>query len=580
MHSSTRANVHVATVLLSGDLIVFGVVPYLNQNDYIRLAGVCSEWRRAILWAASSTLLPTTTTPIHDKVYSNRLRREKFLQKIKGRHHDMFQLFSKFEFRDCQLMNAHFKTMFHSQTISSIQLNNTNFVSSSILPSHVDLKTLKDLHLVNITLSTSDVQNIARGLRHFNKLTLTNNGMDHRGVSLLLQGNYCNLVSFKIFNPIGCEGVTELLNSEVISQLKELFIGNLKSDEQKGVSNIVHNSVHSRDLAKLESLELLFTRLDPTSFNSILKRATNLKYLGCKSPLSPEYSSKTIDYTLISQMHSIESISFFGSASRTISHQIISHLNHHPNLNRIDFLSLTHSQPLQELCKGNNDLKFFRAYLDITRAEDLKTLFTRFQNITTLILGRCNLNNECLKSISLLCNVIDLDVSENVFDSEGVKYLCQMKSLERINMDSCQNLCDRTLQYISKGNLIRLNYLSLYHTPITDRGLIFLSESRSLPSLSLLDIGLTQIGDEGLVALSKGVLKDQIKDLYLHYTKTGFQGLSRVLTDLKNLKCLCFMETNCRWMCLMTIKLLASFKKVTISKNFLDCDFILNKVVM
>ncbi|KAF0972951.1 hypothetical protein FDP41_008803 [Naegleria fowleri] len=165
----------------------------------------------------------------------------------------------------------------------------------------------------------------------------------------------------------------------------------------------------------------------------------------------------------------------------------LSLLNHnHPNLNRIDFLSLNDSQPLQELCKGKNDLKFFRAHLDFTKAKDLSKFFIKFQHITTLILGRCYLDNECLKSISLLPKVIDLDISENVFDAEGVKHLCGMSSLERINMDSCQHLNDKALQYISQGTFNRLSYLSLYHTPITDQGLKFISMSHSLLSLSLL----------------------------------------------------------------------------------------------
>ncbi|KAF0972952.1 hypothetical protein FDP41_008804 [Naegleria fowleri] len=169
---------------LSGDVIAFGVAPFLNQSDYIRLAGVCAEWRKALLM--TTTKASTGLHPCLERVYSNRLRREKFLKKTKGKH-DIFQLFSKFEFRDCHLTRAHFKTMFYAETISSIQLCHTNFVSSSIPPNHVDLKTLKDLHLINIGLSMNDIRNMMQGLFHFKKLTLTNNGLDHRGISLLLK---------------------------------------------------------------------------------------------------------------------------------------------------------------------------------------------------------------------------------------------------------------------------------------------------------------------------------------------------------------------------------------------------------
>ena len=188
--------------------------------------------------------------------------------------------------------------------------------------------------------------------------------------------------------------------------------------------------------------------------------------------------------------------------------------------------------------------------------------------------------NGCMRYITHLTGLKELDLYGTNITSAGIKPVTKLKSLEMLTLP--KSITDRSLYYI--GQLVSLKRLHLIESSATDAGLAHLSRLTSLeelslagehingaglvhltnfPSLYYLNLNGKNFGDAGLAYLRK---VPSLKILYLFETSTTDAGVHH-LSGHAGLENLAFIRTQLTDRSMAYLKSMPSLKKLNIYKE-------------
>ena len=116
-----------------------------------------------------------------------------------------------------------------------------------------------------------------------------------------------------------------------------------------------------------------------------------------------------------------------------------------------------------------------------------------------LMLGLTKITNQGLGDLAQLKYLTYLDISNTPVKDDGINAICDITSLEGLNLSGLGPISDNTMQKLGT-NLTKLRALCLVDDKVTDQGFAHLQTLKSLVELNLMSTGIT---DEGVVHLQK-----------------------------------------------------------------------------
>ncbi|KAF0979762.1 hypothetical protein FDP41_000915 [Naegleria fowleri] len=227
---------HHKDSILTPDIIIHHIIPHLNRNDIIKLAGVCFAWRNIIKSSPIDFEFTATGNKISNAGWSF------FLSKLSNMG-DVLSLFTKASFSYLKIQKSQFKSIFESPQITSLKFHHTNFNSttlSSILRSSITELTLdsfnlsrKDLKIIsNIGIDDNSMKMFSNiHIPHSLELWLT--GLTDQGIKIHSKGKLrihklilrkCELTRDGVESLFQIKTLEELNVSEVQPRSEEKWI--------------------------------------------------------------------------------------------------------------------------------------------------------------------------------------------------------------------------------------------------------------------------------------------------------------------------------------------------------------------
>lgn len=112
------------------------------------------------------------------------------------------------------------------------------------------------------------------------------------------------------------------------------------------------------------------------------------------------------------------------------------------------------------------------------------------------------IDDEALKLVRNLRNVVEVNARGTAITDEGIKHLVGLPNLQRLNLAQT-NVTDAALIYLVPHT--KLEYLNLYGTKVTDKGIDVLANITSLKNLYLWQTGASKEGAEELESQLTGL---------------------------------------------------------------------------
>lgn len=119
----------------------------------------------------------------------------------------------------------------------------------------------------------------------------------------------------------------------------------------------------------------------------------------------------------------------------------------------------------------------------------------KLSNLTELVLTRCGVHDNSLRSLTGLSKLTTLGIRENPITDDGLQHLTALKSLKILHL-SRTNITGVGLSQLT--NTATLEYLRMSGTPCDDRAMEYLEKCKMLKEL---DISGTKITGEGVMRL-------------------------------------------------------------------------------
>ncbi|KAG2373391.1 hypothetical protein C9374_012130 [Naegleria lovaniensis] len=492
----------------SFDDIAFIIIPYLNQNEIIRFAGVCSSWRRIVISSSESKF--------SNILYSRKSFKEIPMEtKLKNDNQQVLSMFSHFEFSKCHLTLSQFKTIFTSPKLSSLTLSYTNF---TLFPS--DTLSFLSIHRINLSLDT--IEHFVE-LKNLKKLHLSFTNIDCDCIDFIVNGPL-KLESLSIVdNVIPLRGFSIVFNPHVESSLNSLKISIAQSNGEVLGCNI--DTIKFPHLRSLEICAILHRSVIDKIFNHGLQ-LTLLRIWNIGGRYQFDFS----------HAHQIPSLRLF----------------HYNNTINVD--------TIQQIL--NTDIEYVKiSYLDTISSLSLSQLLSdQFISLTSLNLFGSPMMTDCGKYIFNLKHLTQLDLSSCKIQPEICKYIFHMKSLTYIDLSSCE-IGDEGLKYLSNHNLDNIQTLMLDSNNFTYIGFEYLVRTkfkRRLLYLSLND----NISNNGTIHFDNGNYIT-VKRLNVRDAGIDYKGVISILQNCV-IEELCIRKPHKMFLGLLMIKKLSKKKQVKI----------------
>ena len=411
------------------DIIIFNIIPFLDQNDMIRFASVCSSWRQSCLSPNARKEFKT--------FYYYILTKLKYAMKLPIG--DLPLLFTDFDIQH-DITKSQFKSIIQSPKVTSFKT--LNFYSSTFKGNYYS--NIRSLEITCVKLTNNDVLLVMKCLKELKNLKLSSNGLKQVDLNW-----FQTLESLSIRNPINDNNVKQILKPNSISNLKEL---ELSIHENKTKHNVDFDATLFPNLTSLSLDGLL---LHEKTITSILNSGINFKTfqyyptenLGTEiDELICKYFSKQ---TLLENFVIGES----GAAFKYLNGNNLKQLT----VFDIQNISSTEDFPLMEnllTCTLHNN-----RYNNYTPSN-----FYQFQQFCNSVPNLTSLNIY----IQLSCSLEPLTCLSNLkhllvvyFNINDIKFISKIRSLESLELsDQIDNM---GIHYISKGELLNLKELRISH---------------------------------------------------------------------------------------------------------------------
>ncbi|KAG2381381.1 hypothetical protein C9374_006370 [Naegleria lovaniensis] len=505
--------------IIDANVISYHIIPYLNQNDVIRFAGVCSSWRSIV------------KSSQHDTTF--RLAFELYdlsKQKLPNKFGDVFLLFDKVYIECFTVTKSHLYSIFTSTKISTLTLRYVSAVQ------FISNASLTELNVTNDKPSLNEVKAISK---HFPSLKSLK----------LCYPNYYNgdkLIKIILQSPLSEKLESLTISSEGFTSkgFNNLFQPNVCLSNLKVLSlEIVHryitdteivsiNNFDSSRFPKLRSLEFVNIDLDIMSLKRILNSGiqfyTLKLFITERIALSSQNGSQ---FSLIDKIPSLHEIiihlspfnCFDSEASESTKHQITDHVLHYLTSYGTQHLCLPYcnSSHIVDICDTIDDLKTFIVCDGNIDTNSLELFCDKFSTLTTLDIRECNIGSS-VKYITKLKHLTTLHVGIWDVSSEGAKYIFMMETLTDLSLINYK-ISNTDLKHFAKGKLRNLKTLRLTRRIPSDGVGIF--ATTCLPHA--LKLELYQVTDKAMEFLSNGNLR--IHDLTLCRTNLNSNGIKFAL---------------------------------------------------
>ncbi|KAG2385699.1 hypothetical protein C9374_003514 [Naegleria lovaniensis] len=502
---------------IDANIITYHIIPYLNQYDVIRFAGVCSSWRSIV------------KSSRHDLTF--RLIFERFglsKRKLPNKFGDVFLLFDKVYIGSFTVNKSHLYSIFTSPKIATLTLNNISTIQ------FISNASLTELNVINVKLSSNDVKAISKHFPSLKSLKLEHNNCNgEKLIKIILQTPLSEkleslIISSKRFTS---KGINNLFQPNVcLSNLKVLSL-NL-TDQYSDMEIVSINNFDSSRFPKLHSLELVNIDLDIMSLKGILN--SGIQFYTLKLFFTERFalfSQNGSQFSLIDKIPSLHEISiqlssinsFCSKASENTKHQITDHVLRYLTSYNTQHLCLPYcnSSHIVNICDSIDDLKTFMVCDGNIDTNSLELFCDKFSTLTTLDMRECNIGSG-VKHITKLKHLTTLHIGTWDISSEGAKYIFMMETLTDLSLINYQ-ISNTDLKHFAKGKLRNLKILCLTRRISSDGIGIF--ATTYLPHA--LELYLEEATDKAMEFLSNGNLR--IHDLTLWRSHLNNNGIKFAL---------------------------------------------------